>query len=177
MLVASHLQELLQNGPAYNLSTIAHSYLCAGKESVRHKMPSLLSSVWSVSKAAFTYAHLAHLYAGSSAYGGSPPVCSNPALSCHSTASVQDTCCFNSPGGELLQTQFWDTNPPTGPVNSWTVHGLWSAPSTLVHSPRLTFVGLITAMAPMMRTATPAAHIPTSRQSSLPQARQIYSII
>lgn len=131
MLVASHLQELLQHGPAYNLSTIAYSYLCAGKGSLRHKMPSLLSSVWSVSKAAFIYAHLAHLYAGSSAYGGSPPVCSNPALSCHNTAPVQDTCCFNSPGGELLQTQFWDTNPPTGPVNSWTVHGLWSAPCTL----------------------------------------------
>lgn len=24
-----------------------------------------------------------------------------------------------------MQTQFWDTNPPTGPVDSWTVHGLW----------------------------------------------------
>ncbi|KAL8678737.1 MAG: hypothetical protein Q9186_004928 [Xanthomendoza sp. 1 TL-2023] len=36
-----------------------------------------------------------------------------------------DTCCFNAPGGLLLQTQFWDTNPPTGPSNSWTVHGLW----------------------------------------------------
>ncbi|MCJ1465836.1 ribonuclease T2-like [Pseudocyphellaria aurata] len=88
-------------------------------------MPSLLRSLWSVSKAFFTYAHLAQLYSGSSAYGGSPPTCSNPALSCHNTASVQDTCCFNSPGGQLLQTQFWDTSPPTGPVDSWTVHGLW----------------------------------------------------
>jgi hypothetical protein len=33
--------------------------------------------------------------------------------------------CFNSPGGALLQTQFWDTAPVTGPVDSWTVHGLW----------------------------------------------------
>ncbi|KAJ8084526.1 hypothetical protein PM082_003298 [Marasmius tenuissimus] len=27
--------------------------------------------------------------------------------------------------GLLLQTQFWDTNPPTGPSDSWTIHGLW----------------------------------------------------
>jgi hypothetical protein len=33
--------------------------------------------------------------------------------------------CFNYPGGQLLQTQFWDTAPATGPVDSWTVHGLW----------------------------------------------------
>lgn len=25
----------------------------------------------------------------------------------------------------MLLTQFWDTNPVTGPVDSWTVHGLW----------------------------------------------------
>ncbi|KAL8725444.1 MAG: hypothetical protein Q9166_007338 [cf. Caloplaca sp. 2 TL-2023] len=41
------------------------------------------------------------------------------------TTTVEDTCCFNAPGGQLLLTQFWDTNPPTGPNNSWTVHGLW----------------------------------------------------
>ncbi|KAI9811250.1 MAG: ribonuclease T2-like [Pycnora praestabilis] len=38
---------------------------------------------------------------------------------------IQNTCCFNSPGGQLLQTQFWDTDPATGPANHWTVHGLW----------------------------------------------------
>ncbi|TKA80219.1 hypothetical protein B0A55_04162 [Friedmanniomyces simplex] len=27
--------------------------------------------------------------------------------------------------GELLQTQFWDTSPVTGPADSWTIHGLW----------------------------------------------------
>lgn len=26
---------------------------------------------------------------------------------------------------QLLQTQFWDTDPSTGPTNSWTIHGLW----------------------------------------------------
>jgi len=45
--------------------------------------------------------------------------------SCHNTTSVKDTCCFESPGGLLLQTQFWDTDPATGPDDSWTIHGLW----------------------------------------------------
>lgn len=31
----------------------------------------------------------------------------------------------NAPGGQFVQTQFWDTSPSTGPTNSWTVHGLW----------------------------------------------------
>ncbi|KUJ21753.1 ribonuclease T2 [Mollisia scopiformis] len=56
---------------------------------------------------------------------GSPKTCSNPTLSCHNTTAVADTCCFNAPGGQLLQTQFWDTSPSTGPSNSWTIHGLW----------------------------------------------------
>lgn len=45
--------------------------------------------------------------------------------SCSNTTVVQDLCCFNAPGGDLLLTQFWDTNPSTGPVDSWTIHGLW----------------------------------------------------
>ncbi|KAI0783293.1 ribonuclease T2 [Abortiporus biennis] len=45
--------------------------------------------------------------------------------SCHNTTKQTDLCCFESPGGLLLQTQFWDTNPTTGPSNSWTIHGLW----------------------------------------------------
>jgi hypothetical protein len=43
-----------------------------------------------------------------------PKSCLNPQLSCHNTTAVADTCCFNAPGGELLVTQFWDTNPSTG---------------------------------------------------------------
>ncbi|KAI0154938.1 ribonuclease t2 [Xylariaceae sp. FL1272] len=46
-------------------------------------------------------------------------------LSCQNTTAVADTCCFNAPGGDLLLTQFWDTDPSTGPSDSWTVHGLW----------------------------------------------------
>ncbi|KAJ5333076.1 Ribonuclease T2 [Penicillium brevicompactum] len=49
---------------------------------------------------------------------------SNSGYSCASS-STTPTCCFNYPGGALLQTQFWDTSPSTGPSTSWTIHGLW----------------------------------------------------
>ncbi|KAH7384954.1 ribonuclease T2-like protein [Cadophora sp. MPI-SDFR-AT-0126] len=60
-----------------------------------------------------------------SAPTGTPKVCLNPQLSCQNTTAVEDLCCFNSPGGQLLLTEFWDTAPSTGPNNSWTIHGLW----------------------------------------------------
>ncbi|EJF66828.1 ribonuclease T2 [Dichomitus squalens LYAD-421 SS1] len=51
--------------------------------------------------------------------------------SCENTTVIQNTCCSPTPGGLVLQTQFWDTY--TGfekqgqllPKNSWTIHGLW----------------------------------------------------
>ncbi|KAI3332971.1 ribonuclease t2 [Ustulina deusta] len=46
-------------------------------------------------------------------------------FSCSNTTAVEDLCCFNAPGGAILQTQFWDTAPSTGPSDSWTIHGLW----------------------------------------------------
>ncbi|KIY03134.1 uncharacterized protein Z520_01601 [Fonsecaea multimorphosa CBS 102226] len=57
-----------------------------------------------------------------------PPLCPNPpSLSCPSSPPQDDinTCCVNHPSGHFLQTQFWDTAPPIGPNNSWTIHGLW----------------------------------------------------
>ncbi|KAI1395108.1 ribonuclease M [Hypoxylon fuscum] len=61
-----------------------------------------------------------------SVLGGAPKQCaSTTELSCHNTTKVADTCCFNYPGGSLLQTQFWDTDPAVGPDDSWTIHGLW----------------------------------------------------
>lgn len=45
---------------------------------------------------------------------GTPKVCLNPQLSCQNTTAVEDLCCFNSPGGQLLLTEFWDTAPSTG---------------------------------------------------------------
>lgn len=57
---------------------------------------------------------------------GSAPSCpANGPLSCHNSTSAGNTCCFEYPGGQVLQTQFWDYNPSTGPSDSWTVHGLW----------------------------------------------------
>ena len=51
--------------------------------------------------------------------------------SCENTTAIADTCCSPTPGGLVLQTQFWDTY--TGlelegqllPKDSWTIHGLW----------------------------------------------------
>lgn len=62
--------------------------------------------------------------------GGTSASCPNAQLSCHNTTAV-DTCCLNHPGGLMLQTQFWDTHPPVGPSDSWTIHGLWFAFPTM----------------------------------------------
>ena len=51
--------------------------------------------------------------------------CSKSELSCQTPYHGQDTCCFNYPGGQFLQTQFWDADPAVGPDDSWTIHGLW----------------------------------------------------
>ncbi|KAJ5625218.1 Ribonuclease T2 [Penicillium lagena] len=59
-----------------------------------------------------------------SAMAGLQSCLSNSTLSCHGSSKTP-TCCYQSPGGALLQTQFWDTNPATGPSDSWTIHGLW----------------------------------------------------
>ncbi|RPB00769.1 ribonuclease T2 [Choiromyces venosus 120613-1] len=62
---------------------------------------------------------------GLSSIAGTPASCSNTQISCRNTTAVPGACCFNHPGGQLLLTQFWDTNPSTGPVDAWTLHGLW----------------------------------------------------
>ncbi|KAE8352599.1 ribonuclease T2-like protein [Aspergillus coremiiformis] len=51
--------------------------------------------------------------------------CSKAELSCQTSYHGQDKCCFNYPGGQFLQTQFWDADPAVGPDDSWTIHGLW----------------------------------------------------
>ncbi|GBE77679.1 ribonuclease T2 [Sparassis latifolia] len=51
--------------------------------------------------------------------------------SCENSTAIQNTCCSPTPGGLVLQTQYWDTY--TGlesegqllPIDSWTIHGLW----------------------------------------------------
>ncbi|KAE8421887.1 ribonuclease T2-like protein [Aspergillus pseudocaelatus] len=51
--------------------------------------------------------------------------CSKAELSCQTPYHGQDKCCFNYPGGQFLQSQFWDADPAIGPEDSWTIHGLW----------------------------------------------------
>lgn len=46
-------------------------------------------------------------------------------LSCSNDTVVENSCCFEYPGGVLLQTQFWDYYPPIGPDDMFTLHGLW----------------------------------------------------
>ncbi|KAK0720326.1 ribonuclease T2 family protein [Lasiosphaeris hirsuta] len=48
-------------------------------------------------------------------------------LSCHnSTPITGDSCCFVSPGGRILLTQFWDQQAhASGAEDDWTLHGLW----------------------------------------------------
>lgn len=56
----------------------------------------------------------------------SAPTCPiDSPTSCQNSTVAPDSCCFIYPGGQLLQTQFWDTSPSVGPVDSWTLHGLW----------------------------------------------------
>lgn len=51
--------------------------------------------------------------------------------SCENTSAITNTCCSPTPGGLVLQRQFWDTY--TGleddgqllPKGSWGIHGLW----------------------------------------------------
>ncbi|KAJ5594817.1 uncharacterized protein N7459_001025 [Penicillium hispanicum] len=56
---------------------------------------------------------------------GVSTTCSQSEVSCRTKYHGQDTCCFNYPGGQMLQTQFWDVDPAVGPDDSWTIHGLW----------------------------------------------------
>ncbi len=119
------LQEVLRDGLYKNVSTSLDRSLSSISHRLSDNMPSFLSSLSSISRLALTYSQVALLAQGTAVEGGSPAVCSNPQQSCHNTTVVSDTCCFNAPGGQFVQTQFWDYSPSTGPSNSWTVHGLW----------------------------------------------------
>ena len=66
------------------------------------------------------------LSASKYAVAASPSCPAGTALSCQNTTIITDTCCTEVQG-QVLQVQFWDTDPATGPSDSWTVHGLWYA--------------------------------------------------
>jgi ribonuclease T2 len=86
--------------------------------------PTAMPSLRTLSKLAFGGAQVL-LGGGGRVVADFIQTCPMPQLSCHNETVVENLCCFNAPGGQLLQTQFWDTNPPTGPNDSWTLHGLW----------------------------------------------------
>jgi ribonuclease T2 len=44
----------------------------------------------------------------------------NSPISCQTSGTIQNTCCTEVQG-QVLQTQFWDSDPATGPEDSWTV--------------------------------------------------------
>ncbi|KAL1957430.1 hypothetical protein VTO42DRAFT_5998 [Malbranchea cinnamomea] len=62
------------------------------------------------------------LFRGTSATSKECPADVEPSCS---ISKPEDTCCVNHPGGLILVTEFWDTDPATGPDDSWTLHGLW----------------------------------------------------
>lgn len=61
----------------------------------------------------------------------------NTPLTCQNETSIDNSCCFEYPGGIFMQTQFWNSKPSKrdlneteivnelGPLDSFTVHGLW----------------------------------------------------
>ncbi|KAJ6609384.1 ribonuclease T2-like protein [Mycena sp. CBHHK59/15] len=62
--------------------------------------------------------------------------------SCTNTSAISNLCCFQAPGGLLLQTQLLlteivlcadDISPSTGPSNSWTIHAYTGIPSLLTN--------------------------------------------
>jgi ribonuclease T2 len=61
----------------------------------------------------------------SAAFGTIPSCPADLPFSCSNDTVVDNLCCFEYPGGVVLQTQFWDYNPAIGPDDAWTVHGLW----------------------------------------------------
>ena len=68
-------------------------------------MSSFLPSLKALSKLALTYTHFVLLSTGNTVSGGAPDTCSNPQTSCQNTSAVANTCCFNAPGGQLLQVR------------------------------------------------------------------------
>lgn len=46
-------------------------------------------------------------------------------ITCSNSTPIENSCCFESPGGIFLSTQFWDYDPAIGADDEWTLHGLW----------------------------------------------------
>lgn len=66
-----------------------------------------INSLGALSKAFIAYLPLL-LSSSGPALAGAPLTCSNPQTSCQNTSAVANTCCFNAPGGQLLQASAGD---------------------------------------------------------------------
>lgn len=64
--------------------------------------PSMMA-LGAASKVFIAYLPLLLTSSGRLALAGAPETCSNPQTSCQNTSAVASTCCFNAPGGQLLQ--------------------------------------------------------------------------
>ena len=127
-------------------------HLCSCPCSISSIIFCIMPSLRSIAISALNSAQLV-LYFFNSGVSATPPTCLNPVLSCHNT-TAENTCCFNFPGGQVLQTQFWDTDPATGPADSWTIHGLWCVVSNVSTSCKIPngHSGLTIAMAHILNT-------------------------
>lgn len=101
------VQGVLRDGALKNLSSLAYSSLPQlNQPSLSSIMSSsFMTSLKALSKAALTYSQIALLYTSATVSGGSPETCSSPQTSCQNTTVVANTCCFNAPGGQLLQVR------------------------------------------------------------------------
>ena len=130
--------EVVQNAtaplwPIYHRDFLSF-YYSGTVASLSDKMPSirsLLSAFSLITQTVLGLRNPVHRLSGSSLAASAS--CPNAQLSCHNSSAVDNLCCFNAPGGTLLQTQFWDTNPASGPEDSWTIHGLWVSKQILHH--------------------------------------------
>lgn len=109
-------------------------------------------------------------------FGNAPSCPSNSPLSCHNSTTAPDSCCFIYPGGQLLQTQFWDYSPAIGPVDSWTLHGLWYVSLIKTKNLKLTkIIGPIFAMVLIQPIVTKPLDITILHPSSPPLGKPIFS--
>ena len=100
------MQGAIRDSALKNLSLPFYSALPQlDRPSLSSIMSSFIPSVKALSKAALTYSQIALLSSSTTVSGGSPDACSNPQTSCQNTSAVLDTCCFNAPGGQLLQVR------------------------------------------------------------------------
>lgn len=100
-----HAQEVLQDGSYMNITSSLSTSAFLNSTTIQNIMSSLLPSIRGLSKSLLTYSQFLLLSSSKPALGGTPPSCTNPETSCQNTTAVADTCCFNSPGGLLLQVR------------------------------------------------------------------------